>query len=302
MANLERGVNMGNPIEGVGFPKSIGELNLAKISIETEKGSLEVLRKGGKVTSWKVKNSRGKFQEIFYQGSEKRTGMPELFPWYRKNGESMQQHGFGRDVEWSTIDAGRNHVIMKLSSNDLTADLKVMYPYSFEVEIKVEIDQNGDLIRTLSVKNTGDSILPLSPGLHPNLALAHGDKKGLKFKKGIEGFDFAAEDKGFDWDNDPPDIPLGASESGEPGKPPFPYKGEVIVVMPWGEISVDDVSPQGPQMKYWNVWADNNPADKNFITAAEPICGLDDAITKDPIRVAPGETWIWTVKFSVSFT
>lgn len=253
----------------------------ARMLIESENGGFEVTEKGGKVISWRVKNSRGEFQEILFQGAEKRTGMPMLFPWYRKNG-NFAQHGFGRDSMWTIVDSGERQVIMRLNSLDLQPEFKAMYPYDFESEIRVEIDDKGNMAYNLSVKNTGDSDLPLSPGLHPNFALAHIDKTGIKIK-GIE--DFNAE--GFDWDNSPPDNP-------------YPFNGEVTAVMPGREISIEDISPQGPQTRFWNVWSDKNPANRDFV-AVEPLCGLDDAITKDPIKVLPGKTWNWRIKFSASF-
>jgi D-hexose-6-phosphate mutarotase len=243
-----------------------------------------VLSKGAKVTSWKVKDSNGELQEIFYQGSEKRTGMPILFPWYRKNGDK-RQHGFGRDVNWSIKDFGERQVTMGLNSENLDPESKAMYSYVFESKIKVEIDDKGDMTYSFLVKNNGTTNLPVIPGLHPNLAIDHEDKNKVKVE-GMEGFD----PESIDWTNNPPDNP-------------YAFKGPVTVIMPGGKrIEISDVSPQGPQMKFWNTWADKNPSDKNFITPAEPLTGLDDAITRDPIWVAPGQTWNWVMKFAASIT
>lgn len=265
--------------------------------IESEKGRIEVSEKGAKVTSWKVKDSKGELQEIFYQGSEGRTGMPVLYPWWRMNGESRSQ-GFGRDVDWKVVDVGDNYVTMRLKSQDLDPELKKMYPYDFETDIRAEIGGDGELTYEYLVKNTGQEDMPIAPGLHPNFAIAHEDKRKIKITGGMDGFN--AEN--IDWDNNPPDIPKGTTEAGE-GKAPFPYKGKVVVSMLGREITAEDVTPGGPQMRWWNIWTEKATAkDKDFIAAAEPLTRLDNAITKDPIIVKPGQSWIWKMKFTASFT
>jgi len=261
------------------------------VSIESEKGRVEITEKGAKVTSWKVRDSNETLQELFYQGVEKRQGMPNLVPGYRDLTEfnkDLPQHGFGRDVNWVTVDIGDRQVTMELDSSLVDPKYQKMYPLLYKFRNKIEIDSEGNMINTLSATNLGKLYLPIAPGLHPNFAIAHQDKKLLKVA-GIEGFNPAD----IDFENNTPDNP-------------YPYRGgPATAIFPDGKIvTLEDITPGGRQIQFMNVWTPRNPAnpdEKNFVTWAEPLTRLDNGLTRNPILVAPGETWDMKLKFSASF-
>ena len=97
--------------------------------------------RGAMVTKFKVGDTEVFFpdQIVKIGGKEKRRGgNPILFPIagpeVRSSGFDLDQHGFGRNMQWELKGQGdeENSVSLKLTSNKET---KEQYPYNFEAEL-----------------------------------------------------------------------------------------------------------------------------------------------------------------------
>src|SRR4051812_47415322 len=108
---------------GVFEPSEPEKKSFDAFFIQSENTRIGINPQGGYVTSWQVKNSKGKFEDILYRGTElKRTGIPTLFPYYGEGGDKGDSHGFGRKSVWSIDEekSTRNKVVMKLSSEKIS--------------------------------------------------------------------------------------------------------------------------------------------------------------------------------------
>lgn len=249
--------------------------------IESSNALIGLNPEGGYISSWQARNSRGEFEDILYVGkTQKRTGIPTLFPYYGE-AEGKRAHGFGRDSLWQTIAEG-NKATMRLSSEDIADDVREEFPYPFAAEIVVEAEENGNLLYTLLVQNTGTVNLPLSPGLHPYWAVAHEDKRSIKIQ-GLPDFDASK----VDWDNNPPDNV-------------YPSSGNMTLVTPESQITIEDVTEDGPVVKYGVVWSQTPDKDDYDFVCIEPVTGKDNAINENPILVAPGQEWKMQLRFSAT--
>lgn len=259
-----------------------------KLQIQSERARVGVNPEGGYITSWQVQNPQGEFEDILYIGSSiRRTGIPILFPYSGEGGDKGPSHGFGRNSTW-TIDTERstgNKVVMKLSSEQISPEAREKYPYPFNTEITIEVEEDGSLVYNLHVENTGTEKLPLSPGLHPYWKIAHGDKRKMSID-GIPAFDAAI----VDWDTNPPDAPDAV----------YDYNGKTTVHIPGKTITIEDISDT-PVVKDIVVWSQIPDKDDYNLVCVEPVCGKDNAVNEDPILVAPGETFDMRIRFSVSF-
>lgn len=172
-----------------------------KVVVESAAAKIGVNPEGGYVSSWKVRNpASGAYDDVLYQGrTQKRTGIPTLFPYYG-DADGMRSHGFGRDSVWKLGEPEGNRLTMTLSSSDIAEDARAEYPHAFNAAITVEAGEDGSLTYNLKVLNPGNEPLPISPGLHPYWAVPHGEKGRVKIE-GVDGFDASQ----VDWNTTPPD-------------------------------------------------------------------------------------------------
>lgn len=257
-----------------------------KLQIRSKTAKVGVNPEGGYITSWQVQNPSGGFEDVLYVGSSiKRTGIPTLFPYYGEGGDKGDSHGFGRNSMW-TIDTEKStgkQVVMKLSSEQISPEAKKKYPYPFDAEIIIEAGEDGSLVYNLHVANKGQENLPLSPGLHPYWVVSHKDKSEITIN-GMEGFDA----KKTDWEQNPPDNA-------------FLYRGKTTISFPGKDISIEDITENGPVVKYLVVWSQTPQKDDFNFVCVEPVCGNDNDINKNPILVKPNESWNMRLRFSATF-
>lgn len=129
---------------------------------------------GAMVTSFNVGDTEVFFpdQKVKLGNKEKRRGgNPILFPIAGpevRTGEfNLNQHGFGRNMEWEIKGQGEeeNSVSLRLTSNEET---KKQYPYDFETDLSISVNEEG-LRLDQSVTNHSSTPMPLAPGFHPYL-------------------------------------------------------------------------------------------------------------------------------------
>ena len=98
---------------------------------------------------------------------------PNLFPivgtlkddTYRHLGKTyhMGRHGFARDMPFAWTD--RTPISCRLTLTD-TAETTAQYPFPFRFELAYSLAANG-LTITMTITNTGGTLLPASMGAHP---------------------------------------------------------------------------------------------------------------------------------------
>ena len=115
---------------------------------------------------------RGK--EFLYQGDKgwKRRA-PLLFPWagrlrdlkylYDNKEYSLPQHGFARDMTFSTLEKEEDRVVFEISSDSSTLQ---SYPRPFRLRVEYRVEGNS-LHLDMSVENTGEEEMTYGIGIHP---------------------------------------------------------------------------------------------------------------------------------------
>jgi galactose mutarotase-like enzyme len=148
--------------------------------------------RGGMVTRFSVGDSN-----VLYLDAETlrdptknvRGGIPVLFPIagrlagdaYRADDadHTMKQHGFARNQPWAIVDQadeGCARLGLALVANTMT---RATYPFAFRLSLTYVLE-NGRLTVQTRVANTGDSPMPIAPGLHPYFQLAERDKAAAR--------------------------------------------------------------------------------------------------------------------------
>lgn len=186
--------------------------------ITIEHGSCQVSvspHRGAIVTSLKIHD-----QELLYLDratfddplKNVRGGIPVLFPICGPLPEpqylwadakySMKQHGFARDQEWKVVDRSPERLALELTDNEVT---RAQYPFSFSYGLVYQALAEGLRIEQ-TIKNLGESAMPLQFGFHPYFLV--GDKDALEFSLPVSrfcdnkseargdftGFDFSSEE------------------------------------------------------------------------------------------------------------
>lgn len=253
-----------------------------KVFVESTNAQIGINPEGGYVTSWKVRNPHsGEFEDALYVGSEiKRTGIPILFPNYNESGGNVPTHGFGRASSWDVVQTpGSGKVVMRLGSDSISEEAKAVYPYKFETAIEIEAAEDGSLLYTLKVKNLGEETMPIAPGLHPYFPMIQEEKPNIE-TEGISEFDAAS----FDWDKNPPDNE-------------YNFSRRAVIKGPQRTIVIEDITPI-PVVRKMVVWSQTpQKPDYNFV-CFEPVTRGDNALTDNPINVAPTTEWTMNLRFS----
>ncbi|MBR6021088.1 MAG: hypothetical protein IK066_01565, partial [Kiritimatiellae bacterium] len=157
----------------------------ARVLLDPDRGAL--------VRSWVVPVGRTSSAERLHfepwadapSPPDLRGGIPVLFPFagrvaappalvpgtWRWNGrlhDSMPIHGFAHSLPWTVLSATRHSALLALSDTPAT---RALYPFPFELRLRVSFRSPTALSLRLSVRNTGTEPLPCTPGFHPYLRL-----------------------------------------------------------------------------------------------------------------------------------
>jgi len=282
MKNFENRSVLENKIEG---PKN------NKLSVN--------LKKGGIITSMEFGG-----KEILYMDEERfndpdksdRGGVPILYPMSgppTKEGpfSTLSQHGFARDSKlWKIEKNEDNELIEVLKSNKETEEI---FDYDFELRMKSEMGEEGDITLTQEVKNMGTNEMPVSMGLHPYFNIPEGNKNKIEFD--FNGGEDIRDDL-RDWLENPDrenekdflrriDNPNYLEKRDDPKKE-GDYKNELKILIPGTRTIIMNASPE--YQKIW-IWTER---DKDFI-CVEPVMrdNQDGKIINDPKMVQSDETY-----------
>lgn len=113
-----------------------------------------------------------------------RGGIPFLFPNAGKAVEdklknlNLKQHGFARDMVWDLSETNSSMVVLSLKD---TLETFEMYPYHFDIKMKIEVSENT-FSQTLLVKNNSQNEMPVALGFHPYFYVPIEEKDNFVFK------------------------------------------------------------------------------------------------------------------------
>lgn len=221
-------------------------------------------------------------REVLYQGSElKRTGIPLLFPNF-DFGPPLPNHGFGRLSQWQEISLSTDSCHLRLTNNDITPEFRQIYPYQFELDLKISA-QNNQLDYFFEVKNLGNQDLPLSPGLHPYWPVKH-DKKADIIIKNFPEFNPSTTN----WETNPPNDN-------------YSFSGLLEVNFPDYHLSIREINEGTNNFHNLQIWSQNSTkSDYNFI-CLEPVCRPQNGINTNPILIPPNNVEKFHLIFEVIF-
>lgn len=201
-------------------------------------------------------------------------GLPHCFPQFGPG--EIQQHGFGRNLDWKLVGGDASSCVMELTDNEVT---RAMWPHSFRVEYKVSLEKD-QLATTMTVKNTGKDDFTFTTALHSyydvdsvDTCKITGDFKGAS--KLDKTQDPPAETKGED---DTVTISKFTEEiynSVLPGKVTLtdPTKGDLAIVSGggWKDVVI------------WNPYGDKNMGADKFVCVESAVL--------EAVPVKPDGTW-----------
>ena len=270
-----------------------------KIEGSTNNELLVDPERGGIIISMKLDD-----KEILYMDEERfndpdksnRGGIPILYPMSgppTKEGpfSTLSQHGFARDSKlWRIKNNNDNKLIETLESNDET---KEIFPYDFELRMKAEMGEEGDITLTQEVENTGTNEMPVSMGLHPYFNIPEGNKNEVKFdfdgrediendlREWLEDSD-RKDEKDFLRKIDNPNYLEKKDDLKEKGD----HKNELKISIPNTGTIIINASPE--YQKIW-IWTER---DKDFI-CIEPVMrdNQNGEIVNGPEMVKSDETY-----------
>jgi galactose mutarotase-like enzyme len=237
--------------------------------------------RGGLLTSFAVNDVNVLYldRETF-NNSEKsiRGGIPVLFPQagLYSGPYHLKHHGFAKLKPWNLIEQTQDSMTLGLSSDEST---KKDYPFNFHLSLKARVTE-GRLDYIMTVKNTGNELLPTAYGTHPYFEIMDSDKSKVIIKN-IEDFN----PQKVDWSKD-----YGVK---------FPNPGEIKMIIPktsnipQKEIVIES-DPNVFQLIY--VW---HEVGKNFI-CVEPWTRNDYALNdpRQSIWIKPGESMVFPISIS----
>lgn len=245
------------------------------ITLKQNSSTLTVDLQGGYVDSWDVVG-----QHILYHGTDaKRRGIPILFPYFGKPSAELPQHGFGRDTLWRCVHVDEISMSMSISEVDISDAERLYYPYRFEATITLTLIESNILQYTLKVKNTGDTPLPISPGLHPYWSIPQDEKKKIKVD-GVAGFDAHT----INWDTAPPDTD-------------YTFHNPVKFHTDQYSLTMRDTSPNGEKIKQITIWSLALAKVDHEFVCIEPICGVRGGYITDPVQIQQNEEWEMKMEF-----
>lgn len=216
-----------------------------------------------------------------------RGGIPILFPnsGPLTHGENdrypeLMQHGPARRSDkWELESQTNNELILLLKSNEETMRV---FPYSFELRVRILTENDGSVTITQEVKNQGDETMPISMGLHPYFKCPRTRKTEIEWN--FPGGEIVKKEIDI-WMND------GTTDIENP-KVKDPSAQIKIKLPDLGEL-IMDASKEYQRILIWS-------ADPNCeYVCIEPVMRSDNGLNDNPEMVIPGETFIARVNLKL---
>lgn len=245
---------------------------------QTEYGLLvSDLEHGGVITSLVLGEKELLRAPYISPNGSLRGGMPIMFP---NAGElsgglypELPRHGFARNQAWKKIHSDdKNTFIQELISSDET---KKIFPHDFTLQLAIKFENKNFLTISQMVINTGDSAMPIAMGLHPYFQISHDGKKNIVWDEKLA----VVRERYTEWVE----------------------QGETVIIDNPGTFTVEipnlgtlriECSPE--YRKLW-IWSEPN---SDFV-CIEPAMRDVNGLVDDPEMVAPGATFVATMKISI---
>ncbi|KAK7423933.1 hypothetical protein QQX98_000805 [Neonectria punicea] len=236
--------------------------------------SVEVLLHGASVISWKDAAGQEKLwlseTAALDSSAPVRGGIPVVFPVFgtapdHEATAKLPQHGFARNSRWeflgrSTSEGSTSSVKLDfgLSSENLTDEIKALWPYKFGLIYSVSLDPET-LSTTLVVTNDGDVAFDFQTLLHTYLRvsdISSVEVSGLEDSEYIDKLDNLATVKQSS----------AVTFSSETDRIYTPAKGprHPVVVSDAGKPLFRIVRDNLDQVVVWNPWVDKAASTKDF--------------------------------------
>ncbi|KAJ3678397.1 hypothetical protein LUZ60_002200 [Juncus effusus] len=295
--------------ESIVFCKGVNGLD--KVVLTNPKGcTAEVYLYGAQVTSWK--NERGEEylfmsnKAIFKPPKPIRGGIPVCFPQFGTYGH-LEQHGFARNKMWKVEE--RPPVFLKkfpdsTEASDTYVDLALfpseddtrVYPFTWELRLRVILGLSGDLILIPRVRNMNLEGKNMNFGfaLHSYFRISDISEIRLEGLETMDYFDHTSNKKRFTEQGD------ALTFENEIDKA-YLETPDKVAIIDHEKKRTFVVRKQGlPDMVVWNPWdkkAKSIPdlGDEEY---RRMLC-VEPAIIERPIVLKPGEEWTGHVEFIV---
>ncbi len=244
---------------------------------------------------------------------------PVLFPFCGRSWDNvytygdktfeMANHGFARRTEYTAAEATDEKLVLVLEGNEAT---KVFYPFDFLLTVTYMLD--GDTLKsTITVKNTDNTTLPFSVGLHPGF--------NLPLQEGVSLEDYYIE---FAEECQPTHVIFSDACYTTDERRPYPVEGKKLplrhAMFDNDAVILENIARSVtlkcdnakrfvkfdfPDMSYMGLW--HAPKTEAPYVCIEPWCSLpamhgviDKLETKAGLfRTAPGE--VKTVSYAITF-
>ncbi|CAM9113343.1 unnamed protein product, partial [Pylaiella littoralis] len=207
-------------------------------------------------------------------------GLPHCFPQFGPG--EIQQHGFGRNLEWEVVGSTDDSVSLKLSDNEETM---AMWPHPFECMYKITLD--GSTLETeLAVTNTGPEAFDFQAALHSYFRCSDINKVTISSHQ-LDGASYLNKMK------DPP-----ATETFSGSKMTISEATDQVFKGVSGDISIDDAgngkilvvsNTEGwTDTVVWNPYGDEGMGADNFLCV--------ESAKVEGGNLAAGKTWTGKMK------
>ena len=177
--------------------------------------------------------------------------------------KNLKQHGFARELKWK-LEKELDGFKETLISDQKT---KEFYPYDFNLELDVHLENDNSITFVQKVENTGkENNIPISSGFHPYFKIPSEEKKNIEFN--FKGGDLVKEQI-EKWAN-------GKAVSIEN------HNESIEIKIPNLGTLVFNILKEYKRIWIWSMGG------KDFI-CVEPVMRDKGGIVLDPEKIKPGE-------------
>ncbi len=248
-------------------------------------GSAFVACQGAQVLSWRDGSGRERLYLSPASGRAPaaiRGGIPVCFPQFSGRGD-LPKHGLVRVMPWSVagVDTSRHAVTLTCSDDNISRQI---WPHAFNAQLHVDAGAAG-LQVTLSVVNTGDTVLQFTAALHTYLAVD--DIRNVRLR-GLAGVQYQdATDGNRLCVQQDADVTVAAELDRVYMSPP-----KTLLLMEPGVSALRIVQHGFEDSVVWNPGPEKAAALPDFPDAdwQRMLC-VEAACVVTPIQLAPGQRW-----------
>lgn len=178
-----------------------GPGNQVQLRISNDAATALISLHGGQVLSFIPRSSGTDMlflstKALYAEGKAIKGGIPVCWPWFGADPEKRGRpaHGFARNTAWQvmSVEARSSHlsrVVLQLRDD---AQSRTLWPYPFTLDLAIEIGESLDL--TLTTRNTGDSVFPITQALHTYFSVDAIEQVSVT---GLDGLDYLDKVLGF---------------------------------------------------------------------------------------------------------